>query len=419
MIRTHEIRATQPKALLDSLNRESGRIYTLTAVTHWRIYCKKGIWLSPRGAECLNDSLHGGTILHAHSCDAAQQGFYKACKTARTNRKTDPDTRFPYKRKWYRTTMWKTSGIRVEDGIVKLSQARGLCPVQVVLPFKIGEEAEIREVRLVFNHKSKRYVWHIVIEDGKTMPEPPGNAVAGLDMGEIHPAVLASENEACVITARELRAIIQWRNKKQAEIKAKQARCTKKSRMWWRLQRRWNEFRRKADRKQRDILHKVSRAVADWCLAHGIGVLAIGDVRTIADGKRLSRKSQQKVSQWPHGKLRDYITYKCAEIGTTVELQSERYTSQTCPQCGSRYKPSGRVYACKSCGFIGHRDVVGAANIRTAYLNNEPGGSVPSHVRYYRPFNVAKVSGLMPVVQLDTLQVAGEQLSLFSEAAGF
>jgi putative transposase len=50
-----------------------------------------------------------------------------------------------------------------------------------------------------------------------------------------------------------------------------------------------------------------------------------------------------------------------------MELQEESYTSQTCPACFKRHKPKGRDYIC-SCGFIGHRDVVGATNIRSKYL---------------------------------------------------
>jgi putative transposase len=50
-----------------------------------------------------------------------------------------------------------------------------------------------------------------------------------------------------------------------------------------------------------------------------------------------------------------------------VELQDERYTSQTCPACGKRHKPKNRIYKC-SCGFQFHRDAVGSINIRRKYL---------------------------------------------------
>ncbi len=88
MIRTHIIACKLPKATADALNRASGALYTSTLVTHYRVYRKRGKrtrhWLSQFAAMRLNDYLtrHQPPLLHAHSKDAAQEGFYKACKTA-------------------------------------------------------------------------------------------------------------------------------------------------------------------------------------------------------------------------------------------------------------------------------------------------------------------------------------------------
>jgi hypothetical protein len=69
---------------------ESGRIYTDMLVSHYRLYCKQGVWLTHENGERWED-LHGGpTTLHAHSRDAAELGFYQACKTARACRKLVP-----------------------------------------------------------------------------------------------------------------------------------------------------------------------------------------------------------------------------------------------------------------------------------------------------------------------------------------
>jgi hypothetical protein len=59
MILTHSFPASQPKDLLDALNRESRRTYSRMVVTHWRIYRKKGVWLSPSAATRLNDDQPG------------------------------------------------------------------------------------------------------------------------------------------------------------------------------------------------------------------------------------------------------------------------------------------------------------------------------------------------------------------------
>lgn len=107
----------------------------------------------------------------------------------------------------------------------------------------------------------------------------------------------------------------------------------------------------------------------NWCIERQVHVLALGDVCDIADGKRLHSKSQQKVSNWSHGKMRRYIGYKAEAVGmTVVDDVDEALTSQTCVGCGNRYKPKGRVYTCPACGAVVHRDVQGAANILSRFL---------------------------------------------------
>jgi hypothetical protein len=68
MIRSHTFRCVLPRADADALNRESGRVYTQTLIWQYRIYRRKGIWLSPGASERLGDFL-SSTTLHAHSRD--------------------------------------------------------------------------------------------------------------------------------------------------------------------------------------------------------------------------------------------------------------------------------------------------------------------------------------------------------------
>ena len=122
MIRTVVFRCHLSQKEADALNRESGRIYSRVMVEHYRIYRKKGIWLNNAQAEKLDDVYHGheAALLHSHSIDASQQGFYKACKTAKTNKADGlPGARYPHKRKHYRTTVWKNTGIRLKDNRTK------------------------------------------------------------------------------------------------------------------------------------------------------------------------------------------------------------------------------------------------------------------------------------------------------------
>jgi putative transposase len=230
------------------------------------------------------------------------------------------------------------------------------------------------------------YEWHVAVEDGKEPQDPPGERVVAVDPGEIHPLTLTDGEETLIITARELRAIKQWRNKKLSEIQRKQAAKVKGSRAWRRLQGAKNRLLARTQRQQRDIEHKVSRAAAEWVQEHRAGTVAFGDVRDVGDGKRLHCQSQQKVSQWTHGKVRAYFTYKVGEYGIEVKLQDEAYTTRTCPGCRHEHKPRGRDYVCPVCGLRAHRDAVGAANILSLYLQGEIGLVQPTEPKYRQPF---------------------------------
>src|SRR5262249_31607826 len=113
-----------------------------------------------------------------------------------------------------------------------------------------------------------------------------------------------------------------------------------------RLQRRKHRFLAQQQRRTGDIEHKVSRAVVDWARERGTGTLAVGDVRTIADEKRMAARSQQQIGLWSHGTTRQYVTYKAQAAGISVVLVDEHETSKTCPGCGRQYQPPGRVYRC-------------------------------------------------------------------------
>jgi putative transposase len=374
MIRTEYFACQLPRATADALNAESGRLYSEVLVEHYRVWRKQAVWLSRAADERMNDGYNVGQprLLHAHSIDAAQQGFAKACQTTKAARKAGvAETRMPYKQKRFRTTVWKDSAIRVDNGHLLLSLARGHDPIKVQLPTHLLAlaKAMVAEVRLVYEMAHKHYQWHVVIDDGKEAKPVTTGIVAGGDLGEVHPIALTTGEAAVVISCRQLRAQSQHTNQRLTGLQAKQARRVRGSRRWRRLQSRKQRFLAKQAWRRRDLEHKISRAAVDWCVEQQVGTLALGDLRDIANGKRLSTKSQQKISNWSHGKLRQYIEYKAAAVGIAVEDKvNEAYTSQTCVCCGKRSKPKGRVFTCSACGSCVHRDVQGAANILSRFV---------------------------------------------------
>jgi putative transposase len=139
----------------------------------------------------------------------------------------------------------------------------------------------------------------------------------------------------------------------------------------------------------RDIEHKISRAIVDTAVAHKANVIAMGEVRNVADQTAKGKQTNQKLSGWNHGKIRQYVEYKAAAEGISTERVEERYSSQTCPHCNHRHKPRGGVYRCPACRFQLHRDVVGQINILSRYKYGEVGRlPAPAVIKHRIPHNL-------------------------------
>src|SRR5262245_26523074 len=393
MIRTHIIECHLKRAEADALNQASGAIYTQTLITHYRVYRKRGHkkrhWLSQFAAMRLNDYLtrHEQPLLHAHSKDAAQEAFYKPCKTAKANR--EKGANYPHKRKHWRTTIWKQSAIRRHRDRLLLSRAKGLPPIAVELPEHLHDVLRVLETRLVYDRRAHRYTWHLVVENGKQPKAASGTNVVAVDLGEIHPAVVGDNQQATIISCRERRHAQQGHAKRLAKLSKALSRKQKGSRRERRLKQARSRMRAKHRRVMRDMEHKISRAVIEVAVEQQANRIVIGDVRDIADGVKHGKQHNQQSSHWNHGQIRRYITYKAEAEGMSVELVEEHYTTQTCPSCGKRHKPRGRRYTCGQCGFSAHRDVVGQINILSRYTTGQVDRlRTPSTIKHRIPHNL-------------------------------
>jgi putative transposase len=96
-----------------------------------------------------------------------------------------------------------------------------------------------------------------------------------------------------------------------------------------------------------------------------IQTINIGDCSAIHTNTNCGKRNNQAIQQSPEQKLKQYISYKFEMIGGTVATVSERYSTQECPCCKNRYKPSSRYYSCRNaeCKFKWDRDGIGGINI--------------------------------------------------------
>lgn len=392
MIRTMIIPCKLNQDICDSLNLASGRIYSGIVTRHWRLLKQKGLWLKEKSLTRLSDMRlsNRDLPLHAHSIDAAQQGFFKACITTRALRKAGfPEANFPWRSKKFRTTTWKNTAIKFGNGIIRLSNGQNNARFEIVLPEQLRDILAVLEARLVYDKRACKYNWHIVVENGKQAKQPKGHNVVSVDPGEIHPAVVGDEHSATIITCRERRHEQQGHAKRLAKLSKALSKKKKGSRRYKKLVRAKSKMKARHKRVTRDIEHKVSKAIVDEALTRGASTIVLGDIKDIADGVNLGKQTNQKISSWNHGQIRKFVEYKAQAEGIAVVLQDERYTTQTCPTCGNKHKPKGRTYKCPACGFSSHRDVVGQVNILSAFKFGEPGKiPAPTVVKHRMPHNL-------------------------------
>jgi putative transposase len=132
----------------------------------------------------------------------------------------------------------------------------------------------------------------------------------------------------------------------------------------------------------RDMRHKATGQVIDFCIENEVGSLFIGNPHGVRS-KNSGRHHKQRMALWEYGKDIDYLTHKANQAHISCFTGSERGTSSQCPCCGHKHKPKNRNGACRACGFTGHRDLVGSVNMHKLAFGTQV--NVPRSFTYLQP----------------------------------
>ena len=337
---------------LDALADEAGRVYSKVVSLIRKIKGKKGFWLSEQSVKKYMRLR--GYNLHSQTIQAIIESYFDSLKSYFQVVKSNPDAKPPKRTPKFFKVRWKSSAISLKDDILKLSNGKGVPPITLrstVLPVY---------VELYFQRSS--YYFSLVYKVHTPPKRETGKAVA-IDMGEIHPIVSHDGQQTIIYNGRALRAIKQYINKFKAYIQSKMDRCIKRSNRWYRLKRIKQKILTKLNAQLKDAEHKITSRFISDCIKAKADTIVMGKLKGIRKRAKFSKKSNQKVHQWAFARLQFMICYKAELAGLNVKFVSEAYTSQTCPRCGNRKKPTRRNYHCNHCGFQYHRDGVGAINL--------------------------------------------------------
>ena len=339
---------------LERLSHASAQLWNRICTWYWRTAGRQDHWLSKTAMRRWH--CRGHDVLPSQTAQEVAEQFYNAINAWHENdRKGTPPRRCD---KTCNVLRWTHQGVTLrDDGVLRLSTKRG--DDSILIDWPVDKEPRTVEI-------GKRPGGFVIRAQYDTQPvdRTTGNKVAGIDLGEKHLAAVFTGSGAFTINGGELRALRHYQNRLKAKLDAKIDRKERGSSRWTRLVQSKNKQLDHIDNKITDLLHKLSRKIVEMLLERRVSAIAIGDIRGIRDRIDYGSQMNQRLHQWAYGEFARMIEYKAKLAGITVENVNEAYTSQECPQCGHRQKPSGREYVCFECQFHGHRDVVGAANIR-------------------------------------------------------
>lgn len=202
---------------------------------------------------------------------------------------------------------------------------------------RLDDETDLREVRIIPKGGNKLgYVIEIVYNQFEHQLNLNKDNVIGIDFGLRNIVTISNnigEKPVC-IKGGVLKSINQYYNKRRSDIQSIYNRqpiaCQIKDK---------KEICRKTgpaiqiltndrNRKIKDVMHKYSKWIVNYCLLHNIGTIVMGHNPGQKQEINLGTKTNQNFANIPEYLLRKMIKYKGDEIGISVLDQEESHTSK-------------------------------------------------------------------------------------------
>jgi transposase len=221
-------------------------------------------------------------------------------------------------------------------------------------------KGDLKSFQLV--KRDGRYYAHIKVEC--SIPDQPILAVRGIDLGvkrSVATVVLKPPQGYDFKTVRDgvKRARLRTLKRRIAELQQAQ---------------KWEPLKR--------IRHKRLHVAEyyDRLMAKHVADLSNGMLVGVGYPKLLKYRSAYRgngkpylrslLTGWAYGRAIRFIQEECVERGIPVRVVDERWTSMTCPRCGSRNtdRPTQSLFHCWNCELWYNADYVGALNIGSRFL---------------------------------------------------
>ncbi|ABY95675.1 transposase, IS605 OrfB family [Thermoanaerobacter pseudethanolicus ATCC 33223] len=246
--------------------------------------------------------------------DRNWKSFFKAMKEWRKDKsKFNGKPKLPkYKKKNGRSiAIFTNQQCKIKDGYLTFPKTD--------LKLKTRVEGKLKEVRIV--PKGSVYVIEIVFEKEVVETKKSSKRIAGIDLGLNNFVTLVNNIgvKPIVINGKVIKSINQYYNKKKAEPMSYVGNRGTSNRI--------KKLSIKRDNKIKDLMHKISRFVANWCKQYDIDTLIVGYNAGWKQEIELGKINNQNFVSIPFNTFINMLKYKCEEEGITFILVEESYTS--------------------------------------------------------------------------------------------
>jgi putative transposase len=230
----------------------------------------------------------------------------------------------------------------------------------------LQQGAHIRAAKLWYDKPRKQFylLVSLELEIADLTPENHHHVV-GVDVGQRYLAVTAQlDNGASFFSGKQVRAKADHYGRLRKRLQHKGTRSAT---------RRLIVISGRERRLKQATNHEISRRIVDQ---HPHSIIGLEDLTHIRErsrrkhGKKTTRKQRRAnrhVSTWAFAELHSFIAFKAMFAGSMVVKVDANYTSQACPICGHTCEGNrpnkGLLFACQSCYYTLHADLIGARNV--------------------------------------------------------
>ncbi|MEF8829007.1 MAG: transposase [Haloarcula sp.] len=266
------------------------------------------------------------------------------------------------------TVTFKEDGFKhdPENGRVRLSKGRNLKESWsdfILCEYEANPDVDIenvQQVRAVYDRDEWRL--HIVCRHDID-PDPPGDAVAGIDLGSSNIAAVSFGDEGVLYPGGALKEDEYWFQKERAECDDPASAEA-------------DRLDRKRTERRTHFLNTLSKDIVAECAERGIGTIVVGDLSGIRDDEdgdptNWGDHGNMDLHGWAFDRFTSMLEYKAETQGIDVEQVDERETSKTCSTCGTEdgsQRVERGLYVCNECETVANADINGAENIREKVL---------------------------------------------------